>query len=130
MLGFFSDASFNKKLGFGATFKSRWIVGQWNESFIMNCKPSIEFLELFALTVAVLTWSREPELNNSRITVHCDNQAVVQMVNKTTSSCLQCMKLLRMLALNGINCNRRLFATYIASGANILADALSRLNSI
>ena len=48
--------------------------------------PSIEYLELFALTAAVLTWGSK--LKNRRITIFCDNLSVVCMINndKVTSS--------------------------------------------
>ena len=127
-LKFYSDSSLNPKLGFGAVFGNRWIVGQWNEDFIVSCKPSIEFLELFALTAGILTWHHEPELNNSRIVVFCDNEAVVHMVNNTASTCGQCMKLLRMLTVDGLVHNQRLFAQHIGMKLNILVDLLSRLD--
>ena len=33
-LMFYSDASLNKDLGFGAIFDRRWIVVKWNKDFI------------------------------------------------------------------------------------------------
>ena len=126
LLQFYSDASLNAELGFGGTFKNSWIVGKWNKSFIQDCKPSIEFLELFALTVSVLTWAEEKEMKDSQIIIHCDNEAVVYMVNKMASSCAQCMKLLRILTLSGLKHNRRLLARHVRTEMNILADALSR----
>ena len=87
-------------------------------------EPSIEYLELFALCAGILTW--ETELQNCRIVVLCDNQAVVAMVNSITSSCPNCMHLLRLLVLNGLQFNRRVFASYIDTKSNFLVDALSR----
>ena len=91
-----------------------------------NCKPSIEYLELFALCAGVLAWCDTPRLNNTRIIIFCDNQAVVSMVNNTTSGCKNCMVLLRTLVLNNLKHNRRIFVSYVRSSANILADSLSR----
>ena len=93
-IGFYSDASALAKLGFGVLIKTKWSRGDWNPDFIRNCKPSIEFLELYALTVGILLWEDEPEMNNGRIILHCDNTAVVQMVNNLTSSCKNCMTLI------------------------------------
>ena len=50
------------------------------------------------------------------------------MINNTTSSCPQCHKLIRILTLDCIRANRRLFACHIATELNVLADSLSHLN--
>ena len=50
------------------------------------------------------------------------------MVNNFASSCVQCRKLIRILALQGICSNRRVKVQYIRSKDNILSDALSRLD--
>ena len=80
-IGFFSDASASEFLGFGAIFGNRWIRGDWDPTFIKEKHPSIEYLELFALCVGVLTWHEDEKLRNANICLHCDNSAVVQMVN-------------------------------------------------
>ena len=109
-LCFYSDASACEVLGFGAIFNKKWIFGQWEPNFIKENKPSIEYLELFALTAAVLTWGKEPALCNAQIVVFCDNAALVQMINDSTSLCANCMYLIRLLVLNGLVNNRRVFA--------------------
>ena len=124
-LNFFSDASLNPELGMGAVFGDNWIVQKWNKSFILSEKPNIDYLELYALTAAVLMWSSR--LKDMRLIIFCDNQAVIGMINKMTSHCSQCMKLIRLLALDGIINNRRILVRYVPSKSNILADALSRL---
>ena len=58
----------------------------------------------------------------------CDNEAVMHMVNKFASSCPQCMKLIRVLALQGIRFNRCIKVKYVHSRDNVLSDALSRLD--
>ena len=123
-LNFFSDASLNSKLGMGAVFGNSWIIGMWGEKFIIEESPSIEFLELFALVAAVLTWGHAPELCNTRVIIYCNNQSTQQMVNSLGSQCPQCMKL-RILTLNNLQFNRRIFVKWVKSGDNILADALS-----
>ena len=50
------------------------------------------------------------------------------MVNNLASSCEHCMRLIRILALDGIMCNRRVFVKHIRSEDNVLSDALSRLD--
>ena len=127
-LQFFSDASKKDTLGMGTNFKNKWLVAQWPENFIKIFDPSIKILELLALTMAVLAWNSEPELQDGRITVHCDNQVVVHMINSSASSCDKCHKLLRVLTMEDMLHNRRLFATYIRSRDNVISDTLSRLD--
>ena len=125
-IGFYSDASAAEKLGFGSILKNKWIQGFWTEGFIKENKPSIEYLELFALCAGVLTWTEEETMKNSNICLHCDNKAVVQMINNLTSSCENCVVLIRLLVLDGLKSNRKLTAQYIDTKSNFLADSLSR----
>ena len=123
---FCSDASANKLLGFGCIFNRRWIQAFWPKNFIQDQKPSIEYLELFALMAGILTWERDNDLNNCRISIFCDNQAVVQIVNNGSSSCKNCMKLLRLITLSGLQFNRRLMAKFVPTKQNEITDALLR----
>ena len=59
---FYSDASAAKDLGFGCIFGKNWVYGRWEENFIEKYRPSIEFLELFALCAGLFTW--EEKLKN------------------------------------------------------------------
>ena len=86
-LSFFSDTSAAENLGMGAVFNTKWLKGKWGANFIKEKKPSIEYVELFALCVGVLAWQNQPELCNARITIFCDNIAIVHMINNITSSC-------------------------------------------
>ena len=84
-----------------------------------------QYLELYALSAAVLTWSHL--LENQTTVLFCDNTAMVGMVNSMTSSCKNCMYLLRLITLNNLIHNRRIYAKYISMMDNYLSDALSRL---
>ena len=84
---FYSDASAAQDLGYGCLLNTKWLWGSWETNFIKENKPSIEFLELFALCAGILAWHDDPSLNNCRISIFCDNQAVVHMINKMSSSC-------------------------------------------
>ena len=90
-LDFFTDAS--GKLGAGGYFRNQWFIIPWDENFLEKKRPSINYLELYALTVAVLAWT--PLLTNRKVIIFCDNQSVIHMVNNTTSSCKNCMVLIR-----------------------------------
>ena len=124
-IGFFSDASAGFTLGFGAILGKRWIPGDWGLQFIMH-RPSIAYLELFALIVGILAWQSETELKDSRVILHYDNISVVHMVNDLTSNCKNCMVLIRLLTINNLLYNRRLTAIYVNTKDNSLSDALSR----
>ena len=88
-------------------------------------EPSIEYLELFAVLATVLNWLER--FRNQRIVLFCDNQAVVSVINNNTSSCPNCLTLIRLLVLHSMKMNTRVFATYITSKNNKNADLLSRL---
>ena len=126
-IGLYSDASANPELGFGAVFKGKsWIFCKWEKGFIEKEKPSIEFLELFGLVAGVLTWS--DELAGARYKIFCDNESVKYIVNDMTAKCKQSMKLLRILTLDNMKKDRRIFVEHIDGKSNVLSDTLSRLN--
>ena len=120
-LDFSSDAS--GKIGFGCYFNGNWTFGFWNKRFL-EFKPSIEYLELFALCVAVFTWT--DKIKNMRIIIFCDNQSVVDMINSSSSNCKNCMVLIRKLTLNNLRYNRRILVKHVRSEDNYLSDSLSR----
>ena len=88
-MNFQMDAAKGKTLGFRASWDNRWLFGKREDGFIANYNPSIEYLELFGVTIAVFAWSRE--LRNKRFIIYCDNQSVVAMINNTASKCKNCM---------------------------------------
>ena len=118
----FSNAS--GKLGMGAICGHAWMFKMWPKDFLMQSKPSIEYLELFAVTAAVLSWIHK--FKNKRVILFCDNRSVVDMINNTSSSCKNCMVLIRMIVLKGLIENVRVFARHVEGVKNELADSLSR----
>ena len=125
-VGFYSDASKSTVKGIGCVFKNRYIFAKYEPNYIRDFDPSIQYLELLALCMGIFTWSEE--LSNARVIIYCDNNAVKSMVNFTTSHCRNCMYLIRILVLSNLKYHRRIFVRHIASGKNVLADSLSRLN--
>ena len=121
----FSDSSGSEFLGFGATCGTSWMYQQWNANYIRNYQPSIEYLELFALVAGVKTWIHR--YTNRRVILFCDNKSVVDMVNASSSSCKNCMVLIRFLVLEGLINNVRIFARHVEGRKNYFSDALSRL---
>ena len=125
-LDMYSDASGNFSLGFGAYCGPEWTFGQWDFDFCNRVKPSIEYLELFAVLVGVLNWIKL--FTNKRIILFCDNVSVVHMINNSTSSCKNCMVLIRLLTLESMLRNVRVYARHVGTKENGKADALSRLD--
>ena len=124
-LNFYSDAAKNGKLRFGCILSNFWTYGPWNENFIKDCNPSIEYLKLFGVVAGILTWTQE--LTNDKYLIHCDKQSVVQMLNSSTYSCKNCMVLIRILTLDNLVQNRRIVAKFIPGVKNKRADSLSRI---
>ena len=122
----FSDASGNFSLGFGAICSSSWMFGQWDNEFMKARNPTIEYLELFGVLAGVLTWLHR--FHNKRIILFCDNSTVVEMINSTSSSCKQCMILIRQLVLESLKQNTRVFARHLSGKSNYFSDSLSRMD--
>ena len=124
-LNFFSDASANKKLGFGAIYGKKWLCAQWEPNYIEKYNPSIEYLELVGVIGAMLLWGNL--ISNKSVIVFCDNTSTVAMINSMSSSCKNCMHLLHLLTLNNLVFNRRTFAKHVSGIENSLSDSLSHL---
>ena len=119
---FYTDASMS---GGGGVCDRSWFVMEWDEDFLRVYEPSINYLELYALTIAVCCYIER--FKNTPITVFCDNLSVVYMINNGTSRNPNCMKLIRLITLNCLISNVTLNVEYISTKANIFADSLSRL---
>ena len=124
-INMYSDASPNFDLGFGAYCDKSWTFGRWDQAFMEECEPSIEYLELFTVEVAVLKWIWQ--FKNRRIYLFGDNESVVHMLNKSTSSCKNCMVLIMIITLESLCRNVRVYAKHVSSKDNGIADALSRM---
>ena len=122
----YSDSSANQNLGFGGVYNNaEFFFGQWEKHYIEQYQPSIEYLELYAVCVGLFIWMEN--FTNRRILIHCDNMSVVNIINKTTSSCRNCMSLVQLLVSLSLRYNTRVFAQHIFGKNNNLSDSLSRL---
>ena len=118
-LDLFTDAA--STVGFGAVFGAKWFHGIWPPS----CKgKNIALLELYPICLALYMWG--PYLANKCITMHCDNQAIVAILNSSTSKDSEIMVLVRKIVLLCMTKNILIHAVYIPSHANLLCDLLSR----
>ena len=84
-LQFFSDATKARNLGYGTLFASHWCYQMWEPGLIQKYDPSIEYLELYAITVVIFLWAHK--LENKRVVIFCDNESLVFWINKLSASC-------------------------------------------
>ncbi|XP_065192706.1 uncharacterized protein LOC135823789 [Sycon ciliatum] len=118
-LELFTDAS--GTLGWGAFNSGRWLQGTWSSEQLAH---SIEWKELYALVTACCTWGKE--WRQLRITMHCDNKAVVDCIRSGTSKSPPVMTLIRELFFVCARFNSTVAAAHIAGQSNCIADSLSR----
>ena len=114
----YTDAS---KTAFGGTYGTHWMQGCWPDDWKSQ---DITVLELYPIYVVVNTFKHK--LTNSHIIFHCDNSAIVAIINKQTSKHKTIMSIIRPLVLTLL-----LYITFRAEHIpgvnNILCDAISRL---
>ena len=137
-LPIYSDASFK---GFGAWVGKDFIFGCWDSCDLPpdlpgRCshlvyppesipgKPNINVYELWPLVAGLKRWGSY--FRNSRLHFVTDNMQVLAMVNTGRSINPICMSWLREMFWLCFILNIDIFATYIPSADNVLADALSR----
>lgn len=118
VLHLFSDAS---DLGFAGTYGRSWIQGQWDATWK---SLNIAVRELYP--ILVLTKMFGHLWKNHSIVFHCDNQAIVAVINKQSAKDPYIMRLLRPLILQLMLNNITFHSVYIKSCDNTLADILSR----
>lgn len=124
---FFTDGALDgDRLGVGGCYGSSWFTAVESVDKYQNVKfkLNIQIVELLAITLGLSLWMER--LRNRRVVLFCDNEAVVHMVNKSTSGCKVCMIMLRMITLWSMKYNTRVFCTHLKSEENWRADLLSR----
>ena len=122
----YSDASGCVTKGAGAYRGPKWTVCQWDKEWFLRENPSIEYLELYAVAIGVLLWINQ--FKNSKLQIHCDNDSVCRMINKSSSGCKNCMVLIRIITLECMIQNVDLSAESVGTKDNGKADAISRLD--
>ena len=81
-LNFYTDASGSwEKGGIGAICNDSWLYQAWNKELKL-IKPSIEYLELYAVMVGVFLWIHR--FSNRRVNLYCDNKSVQDMINDSS----------------------------------------------
>lgn len=112
-------------LGLGIWFKGHWCSEQWPpEWHRQGLTKDITMLELFPIVAAISIWG--DQLRNKKLRFHCDNQAVVHVINTMTSKSTLVLALLRVLTLQCLRFNCLIKASHIPGAKNDICDALSR----
>ena len=125
VLDWYTDSSRNKYLGCGGYCDKEWFIQQWDDEFIDEHNPSINYLELYAVTVGIFCWAEKYQ--NKKIILFCDNMSVVYMLNNATSKCRNCMVLIRLIVMKSLRWNVHISARHVTSEKNGYADHLSRM---
>ena len=81
---------------------------------------------MFAVWWALLKWGAR-HFRGKTITIHCDNQIVVDDIIKMRARQPELMSLLRAIFRFCADFNIRIRVTWLSSEMNALADALSRM---
>ena len=118
-LNMYSDAS---KMACAATFNSDWFVIEFPSEWQ---KKNIAFLEFYPIVVAIQIFGIK--MANRYVNFHCDNKAIVQVINKQSCKDGEIMKLTRQMVLTAMQYNIKFSASHVPGKFNNLADALSRL---
>ena len=122
-LHLFTDAS--GSLGYGGIYGSQWFQGTWlAHQTLSSPGVSIAWQELYAIVVACAIWG--PRWTRKRILFHCDNSAVVSIINTKRSKSERVMSLVRKLTLLTLRCNFYFKAVHVPGAMNEVADSLSR----
>ena len=117
----FTDAA--KLIGLGATFGTAWIQARWSDHGMENIND-INYLELFAIMAAVLTWGHT--WAGKRIVIVTDNKNITQIWSSGSSPNPHIMGLVRKLYLFAASSKFSLSLKHIFGHFNPSADALSR----
>lgn len=115
----FSDAS---ACGCAATFGQRWFQLGWGPAWVGKHINVKEFVPIF---LALDTWGCH--LRHSAITFHCDNQAVVEVINSGTTRDPDMLVILRALTLLSLHLDINICALHLPGKLNQVADCLSRM---
>ena len=110
------DAMANLDLDWGTWYDQEWMYQKWDKDFLDQEQPSIDFLELYAVVVAVYAWN--PKLINKSMEFFSDNTPTVQVINDAFSRSPNLMHLLHFLTLHCMLNNIKLTAFFIPGDKN------------
>ena len=110
--------------GYGGTCGSEFTFGKFNPEMTTQETWTIVHLELYALIICLKLWMHQ--LQGKKFVVHCDNMAVVTIINTGHSKDLRLQSLLREFIFTVAIARCEVVAKHIRSKINRLPDLLSR----
>ena len=117
-LKIYTDAS---GIGYGGYCNTQWFAGLWPKNWY---NVNIHVKEIFPIFILISMF--EDYFKNKKLLLFCDNQAVVEIVNKMTSKDKHTMKFVRQIAFITMKNNFHFRIVHIKSSVNEIADKLSR----
>ncbi|XP_046873720.1 LOW QUALITY PROTEIN: uncharacterized protein LOC124466092 [Hypomesus transpacificus] len=123
-LEFYTDAALS--IGFGGYHGDEWFCAVWPAEILSLPLEhySSALHELYPIVISCLLWGHL--WCRKKITVFCDNEAAVHIINKGRSSVPVINRLVRRLTWTCVLGNFILRAAYVPGLANQSADSLSR----
>ena len=91
----------------------RWCYTMWEPGLRRN-QPSIEYLELYAVTVVIVLWAKL--LKNCRVIIFCDNLTITRVINKKNTEKLQMQQQLEPILI--------ILQFLLLGKASVLAESL------
>ena len=110
---------------FGGIYKHQWFQDVFPEE--LSCSDnalSMALFEIYPIVVACVLWGAQ--WSGLKILFNCDNEATVHIINKGRSKIPTIMKFMRKLTWCAATNNFMIYARYINTERNDVADALSR----
>ena len=122
-INLWTDAS---NLGGGCLVSSHWFTIAFEGKRQWMTNMPICWREMYVVVRCLATFG--PQLSNSRIIMHIDNQVVCYALNNGTTKCPHMMELVRTMYHILVMYNMECRAQYITTKDNVSADALSRFD--
>ena len=94
-LQLFTDSAGGKSLGCAAYLNGQWAVLNWPRVWPDEIFADITYLEIIPIAMAICLWKEK--FSRKKILFHCDNLAVMSILNTKTSKSLRVMSILRRL---------------------------------
>ena len=122
-----ADAS---KAGYGATFGKYWVQERYKGDWVRMFEKGhigITTLELYPILVLIGMFGHK--IKNSTVVFHSDNDGVVKVLNKQSSTNKIIMSIVRPLVLLLMRHNIMLKSKHIPGLKNVLCDLISRFQA-
>ena len=116
----FTNAS-NK--GSGCYFQGQWCQGTFPKQAFSDQKMSINWHELYAVTLALALWG--PQFKGKCLLLHCNNASVIHIIAKASTHSKTMMALVCTFTLLSMQHNVHIHIQHIIRVSNKIADALS-----